>query len=59
MTVYRCYNCGNTFDEPVRVKYRENLDGENGWQTVVDEYCPFCGDQWFEEVSDDSIEEGS
>lgn len=47
---YRCEICGVKFDEPRLSEKRVNLDGENGWWTDVQAYCPVCGYQEFEEI---------
>lgn len=52
--MYRCECCGARFDEPSRYPLRENLDGERGYETRIAESCPWCGDEWFEEVEDDA-----
>lgn len=38
-----CYWCGAEFDDPEPMRYRENLDGENGWQEFYVGVCPWCG----------------
>ena len=40
---YTCNDCGEAFSVPDKRTYRENLDGENGFMTVVEFCCPFCG----------------
>lgn len=52
--MYRCEACGVLFDEPSRYPMRENLDGENGWETRYVACCPWCGEEWYEEVEDES-----
>lgn len=49
---YQCIACGAIFDEPSRYPLRENLDGENGWETRTVESCPWCGEEWFREVEE-------
>lgn len=51
---YRCYTCGKWtwFHNPEIVTERENLDGENGWETRREERCPNCGGDDFEEDTD-------
>lgn len=51
--MYRCVACGALFDEPSVYPTRENLDGERGVETRTVESCPWCGDEWFEEVGDE------
>lgn len=46
---YRCYTCGKRFRKPKIVTVRENLDGENGWETRHEAQCPKCGGDDFEE----------
>lgn len=53
----RCNRCGEEFYEPDTRKFRENLDGENGWWTYTEEYCPRCGSQDFEEAAEDDEED--
>nr|DAR58275.1 MAG TPA: MqsA [Caudoviricetes sp.] len=47
---YRCYTCGKRFRKPEIVTVRENLDGENGWETRHEAQCPKCGGDDFEEA---------
>ena len=56
--MYRCEICGNVFAEPVRVKYRENLDGENGWATFTEQTCPYCGGEDFNEEENEYEDQG-
>ena len=49
---YRCYTCGKRFRKSKIVTVRENLDGENGWETRQEERCPNCGGDDFEEDTD-------
>lgn len=49
---YRCYTCGKRFRKPEIVTARENLDGENGWETWHEAQCPKCGGDDFEEDAD-------
>lgn len=51
--MFRCDWCGELFDEPDTRRITENLDGENGWWTHTEEYCPRCGSQDFEEAAED------
>ena len=55
----RCNRCGEEFYEPATRTFTENLDSENGWWTHTEEYCPCCGNQDFEEVSEDDEEDDS
>lgn len=41
--MYKCDLCGALFYEPDTRRMAENLDGENGWWTHTEEYCPYCG----------------
>ena len=51
--MYRCDSCGATFGAAVETMVRENLDGERGvWLHSV-EICPYCGEEFIEEVSED------
>ena len=47
---YVCNDCGSVFSVPDKHTYRENLDGENGFMTVVEFRCPFCGSDEIEEA---------
>ena len=47
---YVCNDCGAVFSVPDKHTYRENLDGENGFMTVVEFCCPFCGSDEIEEA---------
>ena len=51
---YLCSCCGAIIYEPRAVTSCENLDGENGVETRTVAECPFCGEEWFEEVEDDA-----
>jgi len=55
--LFRCDWCGALFDEPDTRRVTENLDGENGWWTHTEEYCPRCGSQDFEEAAEDDEED--
>lgn len=55
--MFRCNRCGEEFQEPDTRRVRENLDGENGWWTYAEEYCPRCGSQAFREVDDEDEED--
>lgn len=55
--MFRCDWCGELFDEPDTRCVTENLDGENGWWTHTEEYCPHCGSQDFEEYAEIDDEE--
>lgn len=41
--MYKCCHCRAIFTEPCVYTERENLDGENGWETRYVETCPWCG----------------
>ena len=51
--LFRCDWCGELFTEPYIKSVTENLDGENGWWTHNEEFCPRCGSQDFEEEPED------
>ena len=53
----RCNDCGAEFYEPNTRRVSENLDGENGWWTYTEAYCPRCGNQEFGEITEDEDEE--
>lgn len=48
-----CTRCRAVFDEPMIYEYRENLDGEHGWATFTEMYCPECGSDDLEDINDD------
>lgn len=50
---WQCRICGVRFDGPAVRVYRENLDGENGWETRIDYLCPVCGESYMEEDDDE------
>lgn len=50
---WRCLICGVKFDAPVVCVTKENLDGENGWETRIDHICPVCGEDYMEEAEDE------
>lgn len=50
--VYKCEACHAIFFEPYTYQVRENLDGENGIETRTVAECPFCGEEWFEEMEE-------
>lgn len=47
-----CDACGATFSVPDKHCYRENLDGEQGIETVWEDRCPHCGS---EEIREESL----
>lgn len=53
--VYKCEACRAIFFEPYIYQVRENLDGENGIETRTVEACPFCGEEFFEEDSNELV----
>ena len=55
--MFRCDWCGELFNEPDTRRVTENLDGENGWWTYTEEYCPRCGSRDFEEAAEDDEED--
>lgn len=50
--VYKCEACHAIFFEPYTYQVRENLDGENGIETRTVAECPYCGEEWFEEMEE-------
>lgn len=51
--MYRCESCGAVFEDAVETLVRENLDGERGvWMHSVAS-CPYCGEEFFEEMKED------
>lgn len=50
--LFRCEWCGEIFNEPDTRSVTENLDGENGWWTHTEAYCPYCGSQDIEEYAE-------
>lgn len=50
--VYKCEACGAIFFEPYTYEVKENLDGENGIETRTVEACPYCGEEFFEEMEE-------
>lgn len=51
-----CNGCGCRFDEPIIRRVKENLDGENGWQTFYEKRCPYCGSEEIEEIMEEDID---
>lgn len=51
MMICRC--CGCRFAEPIVRRVKENLDGENGWWTYTEKFCPACGDDNIDEEEND------
>lgn len=47
---YKCECCKSIFTSPLVSRVRENLDGEHGWQTRTELYCPVCGSEDINEV---------
>lgn len=47
-----CWACGADFEHPAIYRERENLDGERGYYLHETLVCPFCGEEWIEEVKD-------
>lgn len=52
---YLCNRCGAIIYEPRTVTSRENLDGENGIETRTVAECPYCGEEFFEEESNELV----
>ena len=50
--MYQCESCHAIFTEPYTYTERENLDGENGWYYAERAVCPYCGEEWFEEMEE-------
>lgn len=53
--VYKCQSCQAIFFEPYTYQVRENLDGENGCEVRTIEKCPYCGEEFFEEESNELV----
>ena len=53
--VYKCEACHAIFFEPYTYEVKENLDGENGIETRTVAECPFCGEEFFEEESNELV----
>lgn len=53
--VYKCEACHAIFTEPYTYMERENLDGENGWYYAERAACPYCGEEFFEEESNELV----
>ena len=51
-TMMHCDSCGADFEHPAIYRERENLDGERGYYLHETLVCPFCGEEWIEEVKD-------
>lgn len=51
--MWRCRICGVRFDTPVVCVTKENLDGENGWETRIEHICPVCGEEGYMEETED------
>lgn len=51
--VYKCEACRAVFFEPFTYQAQENLDGESGLEVRTVSQCPYCGEEWFEEVNED------
>lgn len=50
---WRCRICGVRFDALAIRERKENLDGENGWETRREYLCPVCGEDYMEETEDE------
>lgn len=50
---WQCLICGVKFDTPAVCVAKENLDGENGWETRIDYLCPVCGEDYMEEITNE------
>ena len=53
--MYQCESCHAIFTEPYTYMERENLDGENGWYYAERAICPYCGEEFFEEESNELV----
>lgn len=53
--VYKCEACHAIFFEPYTYQVRENLDGENGIETRTVAECPYCGEEFFKEESNELV----
>lgn len=51
--MYRCGICGASFAEPVTDIYREDMDGEQHYQTFYVDCCPVCGSEEIDEYEED------
>lgn len=49
-----CESCGADFEHPTIYCGQENLDGERGYYRRFVQVCPFCGEEWITEVSDEN-----
>lgn len=48
-----CWACGADFEHPDIYREKENIDGECGvWLHSVAS-CPYCGEEFFEEMKED------
>ena len=50
--MYQCESCHAIFTEPYTYMERDNLDGENGWYYAERAVCPYCGEEFFEELEE-------
>ena len=55
--LWRCECCGAEFDQPYYNRYRDCLDGENGWETRCELLCPDCASDEIEEIFESESEE--
>ena len=54
--MYRCYQCGVTFAEPVHDSCVEEVR-PNRWRRFEEELCPVCSGRDFEEATPEETEE--
>lgn len=57
--MYKCWNCEAVFEEPV---YKEFMEEYEAWgrkfkEKHVEMYCPKCGDDEFEEYTEEEEED--
>lgn len=51
--MFKCCICGTSFSEPVTDIYREDMDGEQHYQTFYVDCCPNCGSEEIDEYEED------
>lgn len=51
--MFKCNICGASFVEPVTDIYREDMDGEQHYQTFYVDCCPNCGSEEIDEYEED------
>lgn len=49
LELWKCADCGAVFDDPVCVRWKEEMSGDGwAWQTFTEYYCPNCDSQEIE-----------